>query len=98
MPPGDWFCDKCQNERKAAVVTEPSPKKRPIFRDEEIDEEESEEEEDGSNEENDDTEAIEEEEEERDDDDEMFVKHTKCSCRLLTNNVVLQNFRQDRSV
>ncbi|KAJ3638147.1 hypothetical protein MTP99_001553 [Tenebrio molitor] len=72
VPPGDWFCDKCQNERKAAVVTEPSPKKRPIFRDEEIDEEESEEEEDGSNEENDDTEAIEEEEEERDDDDEII--------------------------
>ncbi|XP_044265783.1 bromodomain adjacent to zinc finger domain protein 1A isoform X2 [Tribolium madens] len=77
IPPGDWFCDKCEKEKKVPEVVESPPKKRPIFRDEEIEEEESEEEELESNNEDDDTEDA-EEEEEQDENDETTPKIDLC--------------------
>lgn len=43
MPSGDWFCHKCTLEKKKEAeraIPESPPKKRPIFRDEEMEEEE----------------------------------------------------------
>ncbi|EFA07691.2 hypothetical protein TcasGA2_TC030765 [Tribolium castaneum] len=76
IPPGDWFCDKCEQEKKPEVVESP-PKKRPIFRDEEIDEEESEIEQLESNNEEEDTEDG-EEEEEQDENEETSPKPDLC--------------------
>ncbi|XP_063922204.1 bromodomain adjacent to zinc finger domain protein 1A isoform X2 [Zophobas morio] len=73
VPKGDWFCNKCQKERKpeVPVVVEPA-KKRPIFRDEENEEEGSEQETQNNDTANTDIEEV-DEEEEQNDSDEMVV-------------------------
>ncbi|KAJ8981349.1 hypothetical protein NQ317_002886 [Molorchus minor] len=67
IPKGDWFCDRCKREKekeqKLLSPEAPPPKKRRIFRDEDIEEEEVEEE-------NSELQVEEEEEESEEDTDE----------------------------